>query len=65
MYYRPSIVIGKDVNGKTKVVYAGEDPDKAIESFKSLRDSGGKGFEALALFLKPMDSMHAKFEVKQ
>ncbi len=63
MYFRPSIVIGQDMNGKVKVAYVGENPDDAIATFKSIRDSGGKGFQALALFLKPLDSMHAKFEV--
>lgn len=62
MYFRPSIVIGKDGKGKTSVVYAGENPDEAIATFKGIRDTGGKGYQALALFLKPLDSMHAKFE---
>lgn len=63
MYFRPSIVLGKNASGKTTVVYAGEEPDQAIEQFKAIRDAGGQGFQALALFLKPMDSMHAKFDL--
>mgnify|MGYP003332532794 CR=1 FL=1 len=62
MYFRPSIVIGKDSKGKVSVVYAGESPDEAVTTFKDLRDTGGKGLQALALFLKPLDSMHAKFD---
>ena len=62
MYFRPSIVIGKDGKGKVNVIYAGESPDEAISTFKGIRDVGGKGLQALALFLKPLDSMHAKFE---
>lgn len=62
MYFRPSIVLGKDAKGKVNVVYAGESPDEAISTFKGIRDSGGKGLQALALFLKPLDSMHCKFE---
>lgn len=62
MYFRPSIVLGQDAAGKVKVVFAGVDPDQAITTFKEYRDAGGKGLQALALFLKPMDSMHAKFE---
>lgn len=62
MYFRPSIVIGKDVKGKTTVLYVGDDPDQAVDTFKGIRDTGGKGLQALALFLKPTDSMHAKFE---
>jgi hypothetical protein len=55
-------VLGKDMNNKVKVVYAGEDPEVAITAFKKIRDEGGKGYQALAVFLKPMDNLHAKFE---
>jgi hypothetical protein len=65
MYFRPSFVTGLDAKGNTKVIYAGTDPDKAISAFKDLRTSGGGGLQAVALFLKPMDSMHAKFDLAE